>query len=370
VSATVASAAPVTTRRGGVVVLPGQTPGGEHVLSVLLKRTFDIVPGGICARAEEDVTIVPGDEFWDSPMNSSVKFETDFVPFKLATDVVINGTAHAPPGTTSCVVAVSIAARTKSVLVTGDRIAKYVKRGLPLFTDPQPFERMELRYERAYGGIDVFSDKTTTYPYPRNPVGRGFAVANSPDRIENLPLPNLEDPAAPLWPQQLCIEAYDRWEQQPLPAGFGWLGKTWYPRAQLAGILPGDRATEQEMRQAYAKLVPEDQREAYLKHGLPDMDFRFFNGASAGLAMPFLDGDETVTIQNLTPDGTQSFALPNDRPRLGLDIGNGVQEPEVVLQTVMLRMDERQADLVWRGAVPYPGRDWLPEMRKMDVFVT
>jgi hypothetical protein len=32
-------------------------------------------------------------------------------------------------------------------------------------------------------------------------------------------------------------------------------------------------------------------------------------------------------------------------------------------------MEDRQLDVVWRGAVPYPGRDWLPQMRKMEVFI-
>ena len=31
---------------GLTIVLPGQTPAGEYILSVLLKRTYDIVPGG------------------------------------------------------------------------------------------------------------------------------------------------------------------------------------------------------------------------------------------------------------------------------------------------------------------------------------
>jgi hypothetical protein len=47
----------------------------------------------------------------------------------------------------------------------------------------------------------------------------------------------------------------------------------------------------------------------------------------------------------------------------------GVQEPLVVLHTVMIRMEDRQVDLVWRTAVPYPGPDWLPQMKKMEVLV-
>ena len=69
-----------------------------------------------------------------------------------------------------------------------------------------------------------------------------------------------------------------------MPAGFGWFPKVWRPRALLAGVMPRDRAVEQELRQAYAQAAcPAEQREAYLKNGFRDMDFRFFNGASPGL---------------------------------------------------------------------------------------
>jgi hypothetical protein len=188
--------------------------------------------------------------------------------------------------------------------------------------------------------------------------------------VDKLPLPNLEDPQSPLSGFPLCLGEYGQWISRPMPAGFGWFPKVWLPRAELAGILPRDRPVEQEIRQAYAKLLPADQREPYLKNGLRDMDFRFFNGAAHGLALPFLQGGEMIATENLSPAGKVSFQLPKERPRIGLDIGEGVQEPEVVMQTVMIRMDEQQIDLVWRGAVPYRGPDWLPEMRKMEVSIT
>jgi hypothetical protein len=362
---------PVATQaRGGTVVLPGQTPAGEYILSVLLKRTYDIVPNGVCSRADKDKALFPGDVFWDDPMNSSVRYESDFIPFKLATDVVLNGKAHAPGGlpTASCTVSLKVADHSKQVLVIGERVAHFVDGGTPVFTDPSPFLEMDLRYERAYGGVDVHSHKVASFPYPRNPLGCGFAVNNSAKCVDQLALPNLEDPEARLTPEQLCLGDFTKWEQQPFPTGLGWFPKTWTPRAQLAGIMPADRATEQQLRQAYAQLVPGDQREAYLKNGLPDMDFRFFNGASAGLVFPYLAGGEQIVAENLSPEGKISFRLPDGMPTLGLDIGSGVQEPQAVLQTVMIRMEDRQVDLVWRGAVHYPGPDWLPQMRKMEVL--
>jgi hypothetical protein len=318
-----------------------------------------------------DNALFSGDVFWDDPMNSSVRYESDFIPFKLETDVVLNGKAYAPQGipVTSCMVSLQVGDRRKQLLVLGDRVSRFVERGMPTFVEPSPFMSMDLRYELSYGGIDVYSNKVTAYPYPRNPMGRGFAVSNCARSVDHLALPNLEEPDSLLTPEQLCLGDYDRWEQQPFPAGLGWFPKTWLPRAQLAGILPADRVTEQELRQAYAKLVPASQREAYLKNGLPDMDFRFFNGASRGLVFPYLTGGEQIVTENLSVEGTMSFELPSDLPRVGLDIGFGLHEPQVVMQTVTIRMEDRQVDIVWRGAVPYEGPNWLPEMRKMEVFV-
>ena len=99
------------------------------------------------------------------------------------------------------------------------------------------------------------------------------------------------------------------------------------------------------------------------------MDFRFFNGALSGLAVPYLRGGETVRTGNLTPDATFSFAVLTETVKIGVDIGQGISEPEVVMHTVMIRMEDRQVDLVWRGAVPYAGPEWLPQMPKLDIFV-
>jgi len=355
-----------------IIVLPGQTPEGQHILGVLLKRTYAIVPDSPCPRAKEDQPIIPGDVFWEDPMNSSIRYESDFLPFKLATDVVVNGKAYAPGGVpiTSCLVSVQVEGQRKAIQVIGDRVARFVKDGPPRFTDPVPFATMELRYERAYGGIDIFSDKRVPYPYPRNPLGRGFAVANSEKTVENLALPNLEDPNDLLTPERLCLGEYSAWEHQPMPASLGWFPKTWLPRAKLAGIMPADRALEQQLRQAYAQFVPSAYRNLYLNNGLPDMDFRFFNGASPGLVFPYLQGGEQITTEHLSIEGRLQFQLPYDKPALGLDIDAGRQEPDVLLHTVMIRMEDRQLDLVWRGAVPYPGPDWFPQMRKMEVFVS
>jgi hypothetical protein len=262
-----------------------------------------------------------------------------------------------------------VAGRQKVLQVFGDRMTRLNERGALVFTDPVPFDTKEIRYEFAYGGIDVFSDKNVPYPYPRNPLGRGFAISQCPEVVDNLDLPNIEDAANPLTPERLCIGEYAKWEDQPMPAGLGWFPRTSLPRARFAGVMPADKALEQELRQAYAKLVPADQREAYVNNALPTMDFRFFSGASPGLSMPYLTGDEMIETLNLSPEGRLTFFLPDERPRIGLDIGGGMEGLETVIQTVLVRMEEQQIDIVWRGALAYPGRDWLVNLRKMDIVV-
>jgi hypothetical protein len=352
-------------------LLPGQTPEGMHILAVLLKRTYRIVPSGPCTRADADRPLLGGDKHYGDPMNSTVQFEADFIPYKLATDVVLNGSAFTPKGSPQreIMATLEVGPVKKTVRVIGDRVCKYLPGADPAFGDPAPFTRMELRYERSYGGVDVFTHSLCQYIYPRNHLGKGFAVSNSKATIEGLELPNLEDPNDVLTPARVCAGKIENWPKQPVPAGFGWCSKYWHPRAGWAGILPGDKPTEELLRKEYAKLLAPPQRELYQKHTLPVVDFRFFNGASPGLSLPYLAGNETVRLTNLSPEGNLTFRLPGDRPRISLDLGEGAQEAIVVLHTVQIRMDKGEVDLVWRAAFPYAGPDWLPQMKKAEVTV-
>ena len=133
--------------------------------------------------------------------------------------------------------------------------------------------------------------------------------------------------------------------------------------------MPGDRPTEQELRKAYAPLVPKEQRAAYEQTKLPDMDFKYFSGASAELSLPYLSGSQPVVTRNLSPEGEFRFHTPEDQPRIAIDIGEGSQEPEVVLHTLMIDMEARQLEMVWRAAIEYPGLDWLPQLTKLEVQI-
>lgn len=359
------------------IFLPGQDPKGNPIYSLLIKRTYDIVPGGPCARAEEDKKLIPADKHWDDPLNSSVRFESDHIPFKLATDVAFDGKAHSPGGVPvqqlSCALGVTVGEGPqakryrKEILVIGDRMCRYVDGGRIAASAPVPFASMELRAERAYGGIDVWSDPKMPMAYPRNPLGKGFAVKANPKSLYDLPLPNLEDPKDRISAERLCIQEMKFWEKQPVPVGLGWMPRTAPPRSSLAGVMPGDEAIEKELREANAALLDKKNRELYLAHPLPRMDFRYFNGAY--LSVPYLSGGETLRLENLTPEGTLEFTLPVDVPKAHIDMGLGPQDPPAVLHTVQIRGEDRQIDLVWRASVSYPGLDWLPNMTNLELAV-
>ena len=356
------------------IVLPGKAHDGKPIFSVLAKRTYDIKPGQACVRSGRTQPLVNVDLYYDNgdPETSTVQYETDLAPYKIATDVVVIATAHAPGGrpVTQMEVMVDVAGHRKVIRVMGDRRCLYRERSVPAFTDPVPFTEMEIRYERAYGGQDLRSNPDLPFYYPRNQMGKGIAVKNIREVIDGLALPNLEDPQDILTPERVVLGERDRWNRQPLPQGFGWYQRTWYPRCSFVGSVPGDVDLDEPMREELLGLVPKGQIALARQFKLPSFDVRFNNGASPGLILPFLTGGEPIKLLNLTPEGQLGFFLPKETPRIMLDIGFGENELKPVLHTVCVRLAERQVDLLWRGAHEHPGLDWLPEMKRMVTRIT
>ncbi|HMB90392.1 MAG TPA: DUF2169 domain-containing protein [Rhodothermales bacterium] len=362
-----------TTEAATYQVVPGKGAGGEPLFTLLVKRTYDLLPNQQAVRAATDTPITQIDEYYDhgDATWASVKYETDLFPYKAATDVVVIAKAYAPGGEAvpALDAVVDIADRRKVIRVIGDRTCIYMDRRPPMFTEPVPFAEMEIRYEKTYGGKDLHSIPDLPFYYPRNPIGTGLVLKNTAEGVQGLRLPNLEDPADLLTPERVVLEEPTRWNQQPLPQGFGWFARTWYPRCSFVGAMPAFVPPGTVMREERLGLVPAGQVDLARRFKLPSYDVRFNTGASPGLALPYLRGDEQMHLTNLTPEGTFAFALPGDRPRLMLDIGLGENELEPVLHTVCVRVEERQVDLVWGGAHSYPGVVWLPEMKKMNVEV-
>lgn len=344
----------------------------RHVFCVLVKRTYEIRLGG-AVRAAKDRPFDLIDIYHDDgdPETCSVQYENDLTPFKVATDVVVVGNVYAPEGRPAAVfdVCVAVGSTLKQIRVFGDRQCFYNGHGAPSVTDPQPILQVPLRYERAYGGTDTVSIPETLFAYPRNHLGRGFVLSNSPQAVHGLALPNFEDPFDLLTPERIVVGELENWWRQPMPQGFSWFQRTWYPRCSFAGSVPGFVDPDVVIREEQLGLVPKQQFKLARQFKLPSFDIRFNSGASPGLAVPFLAGGEQIRLFGFTREGQLVFRLPLDTPRISMNIGLGERELVTVLQTVLIRAEDAQMDLIWRGAHEYPGIDWLPEMKCLRVEV-
>jgi hypothetical protein len=354
-------------------IVPGRNDSGEHVFSVIVKRSYRITPNGRTERLPTDNPLRLIDEYWDDgdPETSTVQHESELAPYKSATDVVVIGKAYAPHGTPTqrMRVGVRIGGVQKVLMITGDRRCHYREGELPAFTDPEPFVEMEVRYERAYGGRDAKSIPEIPFIYPRNGRGTGVVLRNVKEAVDGLPLPNIEDPDDVLTPERILIHEPERWHLQPLPQGFGWRQRTWYPRSALIGsyppfLDPGTVTAEERMG-----LLPNDHVALAKQSRLKPMMAQFGNGASFGMVVANLKGDETVALGGFSADGTIRFALPGDTPVILLDIGLGEHQLEPRLHTVSIRPDDGEVDLIWRAATVYEGYSWLPKMTRLHAEV-
>jgi hypothetical protein len=340
-------------------------------MSALVKRTYDIGDDGCCVASQEQDPLVTADQFFDGkdPLTGSCFLESDFIPYKVATDVVVVAKAYTPHGPTRMIeVGVSVNEAVKRIAVFGNRRCGY-HGGRVVFSDPEPFTEMDVRYERAYGGVDVISyGADSPMIYPRNHIGKGFVTTNLPQALERTELPNLEDPQQLLTPESL-ITKMEEWQRAPMPQGFAWYGKLWYPRCSFAGVLPAYMSLYEEIHEAFIGIVPRDQVEQFKKFKMPVLDFKFFNGASPGLAMPFLKGDETIRMMNLDPTGRFELKLPGVKPKIGIDLGDGCKFTDAVLHTVCVLREKKRMYQVWRGAIEYAGPDKFDQIKKMEVII-
>jgi hypothetical protein len=298
---------------------------GAEVWLVAVKATFSIKPDGTAEVAEEQPPVLRLPEHYGEPGKSSVRYDADLVLTKKTTDVIVVGHAHAPEGrpVAQLDVGFRVGPVQKVLRVFGDRMW-----GAWGATAPQPFTRMPIVYERAYGGVDPKSETPEKDWDWRNPVGTGFVAAGS--HADGTRLPNIEDP------NNLIGSRGDR----PAPAGFGVIASHWQPRVGFAGTY------DDHWMKTRQPLLAED------------MDERWFQSAPADQQAPqFLRGGEPVVLLNLTPGGTLRFGLP--KLYLGFETrfydGSREIHRKRALHSVVLEPDQEtgpRVSLVWHSALP------------------
>ncbi len=294
-------------------------PEGVDTLFVVVKATFSI-QGGSPSVAELQRPVQKTDQAWGEPGRSSLRYASEVHTQKPSTDVVLVGEAWSPGGklVTELPVGVRVGPVQKAMYVIGDRVWQ---GGVvaPKISKPEPFSRMPLVYERAFGGVCATGGEPLVEP--RNPVGVGLSPRSA---IEGKRLPNLEDPA------QLIARPEDR----PAPVCAGFVAASWEPRRSRAGTYDGAWARE---------------RAPYLP---ADFDPRFLAMASPGLVSDgYLRGGEPVEIVNASPDGLLRFALPSCVFDVSVAFARTVEAVPLALETVLIEPNDRALSLTFRGGL-------------------
>lgn len=191
-------------------------------------------------------------------------------------------------------------------------------------------------------------------PCPTNPYGKGFAVSNVRAIIDGLELPLIEDPDAPLTPDDLIRDPL-RLDAVPLPAGFSTWPKAARPRIDKAGAYPDELADFEAVKAAQERALDLDDPDEVLalreydKRGPPKaIEPGFWNSAAPWLQLPLLVGDEEIELDHLSKEGHLIFRLPGRAVLAELDRGRGVERQELRLDTMVLSPDAREVSLVWR----------------------
>jgi hypothetical protein len=300
---------------------------GRSLLVPLVKATYGIQNNQGLTLAEDPVPINLEGECRGDPESGSYKYEPEAAFVKPSTDVILIGHAHARgPNVTELNVTLKVGRLGKAVRVFGDRY--WLKSlGMAGMTDPRPFSSIPLIFEKAFGGWDRSHPDPEKHSFePRNPVGMGY-MGKKGKFEEGRPLPNLEDPR----------DSIRRLKDKPAPAGFGFLSPNWQPRLEFAGTY--DEAWKIDRM----PFLPQD------------FNRRFFNAAPQDQIYPgYLHGNESVVIDNASPQGHISFQLPGVRPpQFQIQLrGTKDQYLSANLDTLVIDTDDNRVFLTWRCFMP------------------
>ena len=307
-------------------LLPTLGPDARENALVVVKGTYTMGPDRKIRVADEQVPLSIGDKYYGEPESSSVRYGSDIVPAKPGTDVILIGHAYPPNGkAVATKVTLEAGPLRRSVAALGDRHwQRSALRGIH-WSAPQQFSSMPLVYERAYGGIDRSHHEQRQWVVDgRNPVGRGLVANHRRPDLNEVALPNLENP------DDLIQDP----DSRPTPFGFGVIAPGWESRRRYAGTY------DKHWDDSRFPLLPED------------FDPRFYNCAPADFVSPnYFAGGERIRVTNASPQGTIDFLLPEAEGSAVFYVDGAVTEKRCELDTVVLEPDYQRLQITLRAAV-------------------
>lgn len=333
---------------------------GKEFGVFMAKTAMDITADGECRFSSEQEPFVFTDTFHGDLNVSSLRYPSDFVPYKPHSEIILDATAYAPAGkpSTEWMVSVKVSDALGTFVrhemaITGPRQwqpvwvkelgnqqklawrnSRNLFRGWKL-SSPRPITSLPMRYENAFGGtIDKGPSKDgdpILEAFEYNPIGRGLIDPEFTDHTRPVEAPQI---------LRAGVALTDAYAQQPVE-GLGPIPPAWLPRRPLGGTYD----------------------EHWMEHVWPnwaqDYDYRFHNSAHPGLqGSRYLEGAVHIELQNLFP-GHPNFTirLPDEQlVAMSLRKDDTELALEMVLDTVFLEIGESNRDdprvySIWR--TPY-----------------
>lgn len=307
---------------------PGRLSDGRRCMVLVARATYRLPadPDTAATLADQQLPPAEADAWAGDPAASVPLHEADYVPFKPCCDVLLHGSAQCPDERPRARLPVGLAVGThlrKRAEVVGERLwEQHRNRCQP--GPAEPFTRLPLTWERAFGGTGTDADGRV-FCHRENPRGRGYAPGQPAAGRVGTPLPNLEAPGRPL---TAPVDDY------PV-LGFGPVARHWWPRAGYAGTW-------------------DDAWRAARMPGLPvDFEERFYQCAPADQQIPWPHGGEVVELWHLTATGYCRFALPRVAVAMSAIARNGERIALTpALDTLVLLPDAGLFTLLWRAHLP------------------
>jgi len=268
-----------------------------------------------------------------------------------AFEVMILGQAHAPRPTPSLTVALAVGDVRRELRVSGERVW-HGQGPQAAMTRPQPFERMPLTWDRAFGGshpVYVDRESIIDVSHPINKYGKGFdveAMARSiaqswkaPAGFPVLPgyqraLPNLEDPQKPV----------RSWDDSPEPT-------CWAP-IPLEVPLRAGRLADEQAKRASRRGWPQAETDplASIDGPPPDLEENYLR-AHPDWVIALPPAGALVRLENLHADAAViEFRLPQLHLVADWSINGGTGRLPLAPQVLMLLPEENTFYIVFRAS--------------------
>ena len=290
---------------------------GKELYVVIAKASFRWRSDGALESIDPAVPIADTDRFAGPPAITGLLTAGERTLPKPRVDVLIEGeiVLGAPAEQVDCTLEIGDRLL-KTLRVFGDRHWRQGATGSMVPSRPRPFVRMPIDWRHSLGGTDASDPSCVDL---RNPVGRGMHRRAA--SLEGHPLPNFEDPRAPITDAR----------KLPVPVGWGAIAPHWQPRSSLAGTYD---ARWQEER---FPLLPVDYNPAFL------------NAAPFDQQLDHYPPGAEVHLSGFTPRRRERFILPELAPPVIVVDGGTIIEVSSRVDTIVIEPLEQRLSLVARA---------------------